>query len=161
MDVGKGLTGICWDGAQKMGVDEHPRSFRDTSGDEESPGFGERGQCGLSFANPGLGPPWQEQQSHDVLALVLNPKSSGKWEMQDFRRFWMLGKRFNVKMSGSQGEALQEMMRSQVLHLARSKAQAAPPGSGLGEAFQRSVLRLENPMESSTSSRGSQERGSH
>lgn len=66
--------------------------------------------------------------------------------MQDFRRFWMLGKTFNEETSGSQGgEALQEMMRSQVLHLARSKAQAAPPGSRLGEPFQRSVLRLENP----------------
>lgn len=79
--------------------------------------------------------------------------------MQDFCTFWMLGKRFNAKMSGSQGEALQEMMRSQVLHLAWSKAQAAPPGWRLGEPFQRSVLRLENPLENSASSSGSQERG--
>lgn len=79
--------------------------------------------------------------------------------MQKFRRFWMLGKRFNVKTSGSQGETLQEMMRSQVLHLAGSKAQDAPPGSRLGEPFQKSVLRLENPVENSASSSGSQERG--
>lgn len=79
--------------------------------------------------------------------------------MEDFRRFWMPGKRFNVKTSGSQGETLQEMMRSQVLHLAGSKAQDAPPGSRLGEPFQRSVLRLEKPVESSTSSNGSQEKG--
>lgn len=71
----------------------------------------------------------------------------------------MLGKRFNAKTSGSQGEALQEMMRSQMLHLAWSKAQAAPPGSRLGELFQRSVLRLENPLESSASSSRSQGRG--
>lgn len=78
--------------------------------------------------------------------------------MKDFHRFWMPGKRFNVKTLGSQGDALQEMMRSQVLHLAGSKAQDAPPGSRLGEPFQRSVLRLEKPVESSTSSSRNQEK---
>lgn len=117
MDIGKGLRGISWNGAQKTRSGWAPRSCRDTSGDEESPGFGDRGHYGLSFANPGLG-----QQSNEVLASDLKPTSSRKCKMQDFRRFWMLGKRFNVNTLGSQGgEALQEMMRSQVLHLAGSK----------------------------------------
>lgn len=82
VEVGKGLMGISWDGAQKTGVDGNPRSCRDTSGDEESPGFGDGGQCGLSFAN--LGPLGQKQQSHKVSTSDPNPKSSTKWENTGF-----------------------------------------------------------------------------
>lgn len=86
MDVGNGLRGICWDGAQKMGVDGHPRSCRDTWA------RGEPWIWGLSFANAALGPPGQEQQSHEVLALDLNPKSSGSGKCRNSVGFGCWGR---------------------------------------------------------------------